>query len=580
MTNRFGDIDVSFKRLPPVYGYHSEELVTIEQALQPIESQIRELSRYIKIAKRHCHFPSEHGLTKDQSAAVYIYTMEWGETTLYRVLNIALRSENRRALKIWFPYLKLFDTSLDKLPTVKGNLWRGVPLDIGKNFTKNQLVTWWSVNSCSSSVDVIKDFLGNDKNSTLFLIEGINGKKVSGYTEYENEDEIILRMGTRFRVKSNALEHSNGSHIVHLVEIDDNDDEPLASAMNEIHVTPKPSTMDEMHVTSKSSVINQMHVTPKSSNQGASGQSLLSSHININTKWKQHGITIVGGNGQGSQLNQLCGPEGIYVDDDHQAVYIADCCNNRIVKWKYGAKNGQVVAGGNGIGDRSDQLYYLTVVIVDKKNDSLIVCDQGNRRVVRWSRQNGTNGETIISNIDCWGLAMDKNGDLYVSDCAKNEVRRWKQGDKEGTVVTGGNGEKNHLNQLDCPTFLFVDEDHSVYVSDTFNYRVMKWMKGAKEGIVVAGGNGEGNSLTQLSSPTGVVVDHLGNVYVSDCDNDRIMRWCDGSKEGSIVIGGNGKEEQPKQLNRPKGLSFDVQGNLYVADWGNHRIQKFEIDLS
>ncbi|CAF4859504.1 unnamed protein product, partial [Rotaria sp. Silwood2] len=194
--NRFGDIDVSFKRLPPVYGYRSEKPVPIEKALEPIEPQIDELPYYIKIAKRNCHFPSEHGLTRDQSAAVYIYTMEWGDTTLYRVLNNALRSENRQALKIWFPYLKLFDTALDKLPTVKEAVWRGVSLDIGKNFTKNQIVTWWSVNSCSSSVNVIKNFLGKNKNSTLFLIEAVNGKKISGYTEYETEDEIILRMGS------------------------------------------------------------------------------------------------------------------------------------------------------------------------------------------------------------------------------------------------------------------------------------------------------------------------------------------------------------------------------------------------
>jgi len=241
MMNRFGDIDVSFKRLPPVYGYRSEKTVSIEKALEPIEPQIDQLPYYIKTAKKYCRFPSEHGLSKDESAAVYIYTMEWGDTTLYRVLNKSLRSENRQALKIWFPYLKLFDTALDKLPTVKEILWRGVPLDIGTNFTKNQLVTWWSVNSCSSSVDVIKNFLGNDKSSTLFLIEAVNGKKVSGYTEYENEDEIILRMGTQFRVKSNALDHPNGSHVVHLVEVDDNDDEPLASSMNEMHLAAKSS---------------------------------------------------------------------------------------------------------------------------------------------------------------------------------------------------------------------------------------------------------------------------------------------------------------------------------------------------
>ncbi|CAF3912940.1 unnamed protein product [Adineta steineri] len=556
MMNRFGDIDVSFKRLPPVYGYRSEKLVPIEKALQPIESQIDELPYYIKIAKQHCHFPSEHGLTKDQSAAVYIYTMEWGETTLYRILNTALRSENRQALKIWFPYLKLFDTALDKLPTVKENLWRGVPLDIGKNFTKNQPITWWSVNSCSSSVDVIKDFLGNNKNSTLFLIEGINGKKISGYTEYENEDEIILRMGTQFRVKSNPLEQSNGSHIVHLIEIDDNNDnESLSSAMN------------------------QIHVIPKSSNEGVSEQSFHLDHININTKWKQHGVSIAGGNGNGNQLNQLNGPQSIYVDDDHQTIYITDYENDRIVRWKYGAKNGQVVAGGNSEGNRSDQLNSPTDVIVDRKNDSLIICDRKSSRVVRWSRQKDRNGETIICDINCWGLTMDKNGDLYVSDWKKDEVRRWKQGEKEGTIVAGGNGQGNHLNQLHCPTYIFVDEHHSVYISDCDNHRVMKWMKGAKEGIVVAGGKGQGNSLAQLSNPLGVIVDHLGNVYVADRDNHRIMRWCKGSKEGSIVVGGNGEGKQPNQFNYPATLSFDVHGNLYVVDHNNHRIQKFEIDL-
>ncbi|CAF1449322.1 unnamed protein product [Rotaria sordida] len=234
--NRFGDIEVSFKRLPPVYGYRSAELVSIEKALEPIEPQIDELPYYIKIAKRNCHFPSEHGLSRDQSAAVYIYTMEWGDTTLYRVLNKALRSENRQALKIWFPYLKLFDTALDKLPTVKEAVWRGVPLDIGKNFTRNQIVTWWSISSCSSSVKIIENFIGNGKNATLFLIEAVNGKKISGYTEHEYEDEVILRMGTEFRVKANTLNHPNGSHVVHLIQIDANNAQPLASAMNEMQL--------------------------------------------------------------------------------------------------------------------------------------------------------------------------------------------------------------------------------------------------------------------------------------------------------------------------------------------------------
>jgi sugar lactone lactonase YvrE len=300
--------------------------------------------------------------------------------------------------------------------------------------------------------------------------------------------------------------------------------------------------------------------------------------INNNTKWIQNGITIAGGNGQGNQLNQLSNPFGIYIDDDNQSIYIADYSNDRIIEWKYNANNGQIIVGQNGEGDRSDQLKNPSNLLVDKKNNSIIICDKENRRVVRWPLRNGTNGEIIIFNINCYGLTLDKDGDLYVSDCEKNEVRRWKIGDKIGTLVAGGNGQGARLNQLSYPTNIFVDQDYSVYVSDMENHRVIKWMKGAKEGIVVAGGNDEGNNLKQLCNPSGVTVDPLGNVYVADPGDHRIMRWLKGSKEGSIIVGGNGQGEQPNQFACPSSLSFDRHGNLYVVDLNNHRIQKFPMD--
>jgi sugar lactone lactonase YvrE len=298
--------------------------------------------------------------------------------------------------------------------------------------------------------------------------------------------------------------------------------------------------------------------------------------LHLELKWKQSAITIAGENGRGNQLNQISFPQGIFVDDD-QTIYIADYSNHRIVQWKFNATNGQIVAGGNGDGHQINQLNYPTDVIIDKENNSLIISDWGNRRIMRWSCENNTiNGEIIIEDIDCYGLAMDKNGSIYVSDCEKNEVRRWKRKDKKGTIAAGGNGKGNHLDQLNWPTSIFVDEDYSLYISDRYNNRVMKWIKGAKQGIVVAGGNGQGNSLTQLSSPHGLIVDHLGQIYVADRSNDRVMRWCKQATEGTIVVGENGQGQQSNQLHDPRGLSFDRQGNLYVADYNNHRIQKFE----
>ena len=267
----------------------------------------------------------------------------------------------------------------------------------------------------------------------------------------------------------------------------------------------------------------------------------------------------------------------MYIDDD-QTIYIADRSNHRIIEWKWNATGGQVVAGGNKEGNEDHQLFNPRDVIVDKERDNLIICDRGNRRVVRWPRRNGTSGETIISNIDCFGLTMDENGSLYIIDQGKHEVRRYRRGEYQGTLVAGGNGKGNRLDQLSDPRYVFVDRDHSVYVSEWGNDRVIKWMEGAKEGIVVAGGQGEGNSLRQLSYPYGVVVDHLGTVYVADGGNARIMGWMKGATQGNIIVGGNGRGEKSNQLNYPVGLSFDRHGNLYVVDNRNHRVQKFNID--
>ncbi|CAF1350947.1 unnamed protein product [Rotaria sp. Silwood1] len=301
-----------------------------------------------------------------------------------------------------------------------------------------------------------------------------------------------------------------------------------------------------------------------------------STNIHPNARWQQNGITVTGGNRQGNGINQLSTPWGLYVDDD-QTIYVADTSNHRIVEWKRGATSDQVVAGGNGQGSGEHQLSNPYDVIIDKERDSLIICDSWNERVVRWPRRNGTSGETIISNIYCMGLTMDENGSLYVIDVGKHEVRRYRRGESQGTVVAGGNGSGNRLDQLSSPTYVFVDRDHSVYVSDWDNHRVMKWMEGAKQGIVVAGGQGYGNGLTQLSSPRGVVVDQLGTIYVADAGNNRIMRWPKGATQGSVIVGGNGKGEQSNQLHWPIGLSFDRHGNLYVVDCGNHRVQKFEL---
>ena len=236
-------------------------------------------------------------------------------------------------------------------------------------------------------------------------------------------------------------------------------------------------------------------------------------------------MTVAGRNGYGNALNQLYYPWGLDIDDDNQSIVIADYWNHRIVEWKMGASHRRVIAGGRGQENRSNRLNYPTDVLIDKETNSLLIADRYNRRVVRWSRrQDTTQGEVIVDNVVSERLAMDRQRYLYVSDTGKGEVRRYTIGDKNGIVVAGGNGKGNQLNQLNCPTCLFVDKEQTVYVSDRNNHRVMKWNKGAKEGIVVAGGRRKGSALTQLSHPQGLFVDTLGAIDVAAAQNDRVKR--------------------------------------------------------
>ncbi len=64
---------------------------------------------------------------------------------------------------------------------------------------------------------------------------------------------------------------------------------------------------------------------------------------------------MAGGNGYGAAANQLIDPLGVYLDAGGN-LYVGDNGNNRVQKWLPGATAGITVAGGNGSGSNPNQL--------------------------------------------------------------------------------------------------------------------------------------------------------------------------------------------------------------------------------
>lgn len=120
------------------------------------------------------------------------------------------------------------------------------------------------------------------------------------------------------------------------------------------------------------------------------------------------------------------------------------------------------------------------------------------------------------------GLAVAKDGTLYIADTESHRIQKWSPGDVVGTTVVGGNGRGNRDDQLDLPEGLFVTEDDMIYVADCRNNQVMKWREGWLRGMVVMGGR-DVKGPDQLTDPVDINMDSSGALYTAG--GSRVMRW-------------------------------------------------------
>jgi uncharacterized protein (TIGR03437 family) len=190
------------------------------------------------------------------------------------------------------------------------------------------------------------------------------------------------------------------------------------------------------------------------------------------------------------------------------------------------------------------------------------------------------------------GIAVDRWGNLYLSDTGNHRVRKISTSGViatlAGTGVAGfsGDGGPAAAAQLNLPYGLAADLAGNLYVADLGNDRVRRI---GPDGVIttVAGNGNRGSSgdggvatAAQLLTPRNVAVDAAGNFYFSEFDGHRVRKVTPAgiisTVAGTGVAGfsGDGFPAVNAQLASPAGLAVDRFGALYIDDSQNIRVRK------
>ena len=164
------------------------------------------------------------------------------------------------------------------------------------------------------------------------------------------------------------------------------------------------------------------------------------------------------------------------------------------------------------------------------------------------------------------GLAVDKQGNLYVSESSGGPI---KVIDSKGDVT-----------KLDLPTTegdavpkpgrMVFDRDDNLYVVDRANCRVLILDKDRKLKLSVGG---KGDKRGQFKALWDVAVDRQGRVYALDSEGTPVQVF---DKKGKYIYKFGFRGDGEEEIMYPSGIFIDQNDQIWVVDRGRHALKVFD----
>jgi len=317
------------------------------------------------------------------------------------------------------------------------------------------------------------------------------------------------------------------------------------------------------------------------------------------------------GDGGPATAAKLSSPQGLTLDRDGN-LHIADFYNDRVRRVDVGTGIITTVAGGGTGGDGGPATAALVArpySVAFDGDGNLYVQDGSLSRVRRVDRATGilstfagggvnSTGEgipaTSASLVSPRAIALDEEGNLYVTEAGRGRVRRVSASDRTIRTAVGAafdpaleEGIAPTSARLSRPTGVALDRQGRLLVSDTENdviriadltARTISTFAGKPGGL---SGDGGLATQSQVFRPEDLAIDSSGNVFLSEPSAKRVRRVAAatgriGAYAGTGTSGftGDGGPATAARVSSPRGLALDSSGTLYIADQVNNRIRR------
>ncbi|MEO7210544.1 MAG: hypothetical protein ABIY35_06345, partial [Chitinophagaceae bacterium] len=204
----------------------------------------------------------------------------------------------------------------------------------------------------------------------------------------------------------------------------------------------------------------------------------------------------------------------------------------------------------------------------------------------------GNGGPATLAQLGWpFGVASDKNGNIYIADHDNNVIRKINSSGTitifagTGTLGYTGDGGLATSANLYHPTLLTFDNTGNMYFTDQNSEVIRKIDTGgiitSVTGNLPSGYSGDGGPLiaAQFHSIAGLYFDNADNMYISDIGNN-VIREVDKSGiintiagNGTAGFSGDGGLATLAQMDGPYGVVIRSNGDIFIPDAHNNRIR-------